>query len=260
MNHEQARSLRDAYLDNELDAAATLALETHVHECDDCRAKLAARRALLAQLKAAVRPYPLPATLSGRIRRALHQRRGALPGSARWLGALAAGVVLAVAGFLLGHALARAPNLDAELVDASVRALLSAHAVDMVSSDHHTVKPWLSARLPFSPPVPELGTQGDALLGGRVEYVARTPVGALLYQHGNHRINVYLWPRAMLRNAPMRAATLDGYHVLPARTGDFTAVMVSDLSRDELAAFAARWSAAAAAAADTGGVADGGAR
>ncbi|MGH8231627.1 MAG: anti-sigma factor family protein [Steroidobacteraceae bacterium] len=255
MNHEQARALRDAYLDNELDAAATLALEAHVRECDDCRAELAARRALVAQLRDAARPYPLPATLSARITRALHQRHGPPLPSAPWLSALAAGVVLAVGGFLFGHALGRPAHLDAELVDASVRALLSGHPVDVLSSDHHTVKPWLSARLPFSPPVPELATQGDALLGGRVDYLARTPVGALLYQHGNHRINVYLWPRATLRSAPTQAVTLDGYHVLPAQAGDFAAVMVSDLSRDELAAFGARWSAAATSAADASGVA-----
>ncbi|HEY3729963.1 MAG TPA: zf-HC2 domain-containing protein [Steroidobacteraceae bacterium] len=245
MNHEQAHALWDAYLDNELDAAATLALEAHRRECDDCRAGLIARRALLAQVKAAVRPYPLPATLGARISRQLRQRIRPRLARSPWLGSLAAGVVLVLAGFLFGHTLRGPPDLDAELVDASVRAVLSANPVEVVSSDHHTVKPWLSGRLPFSPPVPELSTLGDVLLGGRVDYVARIPVGALLYQHGNHRITVYLWPRGALRNPPTRAATLDGYHVLPVAAGDFTAVMVSDLGREELAAFRARWSAAA---------------
>ena len=66
--------------------------------------------------------------------------------------------------------------------------------MDVLSSSHHTVKPWLSSKLPFSPPVPDLNDQGDTPLSARVDYVEHSPVAALVYQHGNHRIDVFVWP------------------------------------------------------------------
>lgn len=252
MNHDQAQALLDAYLDDELDLAATLEIEAHVHDCQACTAWLAERRALIGQMHAPGVRYPLPPAVSARIDAQLRAsgasraRRAIAP---QWLGALAAGIIVAIGGFLLGQSWPRPPDLRAELVSASVRATLSPHPVNVLSSDHHTVKPWLSSQLPFSPPVPELSAQGDQLLGARVNYLAHTRVAALLYQHGRHQINVYLWPRSALPLAPPPDSTIDGYHLMTARAGAFTAVMVSDLSSGEMAAFRARWLALASAGA-----------
>jgi anti-sigma factor RsiW len=256
MTHEQAQSLLDAWLDNELDPATALALEAHVHDCPSCRAWLAQRRALLAQLRAAAVRYPVPAELPARITAQLGAARQ--PAAARprprptrqvqWFGALAAGLIVAIGGFLLGRSWPRAPDLRAELVSASVRAVLSAHAIDVLSSDHHTVKPWLSAQLPFSPPVPELAAAGDALLGGRVDYLGSMRVAALVYQHGHHQINVYVWPQDAMRIDAGLDVQADGYHLLSTRAGSFAAAMVSDLSAPELAQFRDRWRAEALAA------------
>ena len=254
MTHEQAQSLLDAWLDNELDPVTALALEAHMHNCPSCRAWLAQRRALLAQLRAAAVRYPVPAELSARITAQLgaaRQPAAARPRPARqvqWFGALAAGLIVAIGGFLLGRSWPRAPDLRAELVSASVRAVLSAHAIDVLSSDHHTVKPWLSAQLPFSPPVPELATAGDALLGGRVDYLGSMRVAALVYQHGHHQINVYVWPLGAMRIDAGLDVQADGYHLMSTRAGSFAVAMVSDLSAPELAQFRDRWRAEALAA------------
>ena len=106
--------------------------------------------------------------------------------------------------------------------------MLGPHPIDVLSSDHHTVKPWLSSQLPFYP-VPELAQQGDSLLGARVDYLGSNRVAALVYQHGHHQINVYVWPRDAVAVAPPRDGAIDGYHLTTARVGSFIAVVVSDI-------------------------------
>ena len=77
-------------------------------------------------------------------------------------------------------------------------------------------------------------------------------MAALVYQHGHHQINVYVWPRDAVAVAPPRDGAIDGYHLTTARVGSFIAVVVSDMSIEELAAFRDRWRSAASAATDPG--------
>src|SRR6202012_2013445 len=51
-------------------------------------------------------------------------------------------------------------DLATEVVNAHVHATLSNHLIEVASSDRHTVKPWLSARLDYAPPVPDLADEG----------------------------------------------------------------------------------------------------
>jgi len=251
MTHDEVRSLLDAYIDDELELATGVAVEAHLRGCAECTAWLAERRTLVAQLHAAALRYPVPGDLEARIGAQLRTQDRRYKIQPQWFGAIAAGLIVAIGGFLLGHSWPRPADLRSELVSASVRAMLGPHPIDVVSSDHHTVKPWLSGQLPFSPPVPELAAQGDTLLGGRVDYLGSARVAALVYQHGHHQINVYIWPRGALAEAP-RDGALDGYHLTSTQAGQFIAVMVSDLAVGELAAFRDRWHADASAATDAG--------
>jgi anti-sigma factor RsiW len=253
MTHDEVRSLLDAYIDDELELTTGAAVEAHLRGCNQCSAWLAERRALVGQLHVAALRYPVPGELSARIGATLRSQDRRLKIQPQWFGAIAAGLIVAIGGFLLGQFWPRAPDLRSELVTASVRAMLGPHAIDVLSSDHHTVKPWLSSQLPFSPPVPELAQQGDALLGARVDYLGSTRVAALVYQHGHHQINVYVWPRGAVAMAPSHNSAIDGYHLTATQAGEFTAVMVSDLAVGELAAFRDRWQADASAAMDAGG-------
>jgi anti-sigma factor RsiW len=252
MTHDEVRSLLDAYIDDELELATGVAVEAHLRGCAECTAWLAERRALVAQLHAAALRYPLPGDLGARIGAQLRAQDRRFKIQPQWFGAIAAGLIVAIGGFLLGQSWPRPPDLRSELVSASVRAMLGPHPIDVMSSDHHTVKPWLSGQLPFSPPVPELAAQGDTLLGGRVDYLGSTRVAALLYQHGHHQINVYIWPRGAGAMAAPRDSAIDGYHLTSTQAGQFIAVMVSDLAVGELAAFRDRWHADASAATDAG--------
>ena len=84
------------------------------------------------------------------------------------------------------------------------------------------------------------------------DYLNHTRVAALLYQHGRHQINVFVWPRSAMPLAAPPDSTTDGYHLMRARAGAFTAIMVSDLSLEELAAFREHWVAGATANAAPG--------
>jgi len=247
MNHDEARALLDAYFDQELDASAALAMEMHVRECEACNRFLAERRALRARIQAAPLRHDLPPALESRIRSKVLRRTARGHWAAAWPSAIAAGLVLAVAGFFVGRSVQRAPDLRDEVVSAHVRAMLSGRPIDVLSSDHHTVKPWLSSRLPYSPPVPE--PSGVTLMGARIDYLGHTRVAALVYQHGKHEVSVYVWPRGALgalssAGQPVQTSA-EGYHLAQIQVGSFTAEMVSDMSSGELAAFAQQWRASA---------------
>ena len=74
------------------------------------------------------------------------------------------GLAGALAGVALTLLLVRggAPNDAAvqAVIDSAIRSRMADHLTDVLTSDQHTVKPWLSARLNVSPSVPELEAKG----------------------------------------------------------------------------------------------------
>ena len=245
MTHEETQLLLDAFLDDELDVATASAVDAHAQDCERCMVWVTDRRRLRARLQAAPLRHEMPDAIRSRLRKQMPQTSPRARVLDSWPRAAAAGIVLAVGGWLIGHSLPHPTVLADELVSAHVRSVLSLHSIDVVSSDHHTVKPWLSGQLPFSPPVPELSEQVDTLLGARVDYLDHTRVAALVYQHGRHHVDVFVWPTSSDRLPVPSAAAVDGYHVVGTTAGDFTVAIVSDMDAEELRTFAERWSASA---------------
>jgi anti-sigma factor RsiW len=245
MNHDAAAQLLDAYLDEELDAGTTLSVEQHLRECQVCTDWLEARRALVTRLRTSGLRYTSPPDLERRLKVFRPARARQVIWMPAWLPALAASLVLLAGGFLLGRTTLVGSDVDAQFVAAHVRALLDDHTVDVVSSDHHTVKPWFGGRVSFAPPVPQLGTSEDTLLGGRLDYLEHQRLAVLVYRHGKHTVSVFVFPRGAFR-APLRARdSSDGYNVMTRAAGNFGVVFVSDASADELNEFARRWLEAA---------------
>jgi anti-sigma factor RsiW len=158
--------------------------------------------------------------------------------------AYAAGLVAAVALGWTGQRVLDASRdgtssqkaLVTALVDTHVRSLMADHLTDVLSSDHHTVKPWFAGKVPFAPSVPELQSQGFPLIGGRAEFVAGHTAAALVYGRGPHTINLFIWPTAAADvGAP--ATSYNGYSLVHWTDRGLTYWAVTDAAATELDAF-----------------------
>jgi anti-sigma factor RsiW len=161
--------------------------------------------------------------------------RRATRGPARWL-MLAGWPVALAASALLATVLLQQRSQEAdEVVAAHVRSLLADHLNDVVSTSHHTVKPWFAGKIDFSPPVPDLTSLGFELVGGRLDYLDHQQVAAIVYRKHGHIINVLAsLPGRDTTNIP-HTAHVQGYSVRSWRQSGLNLVAVSDIDPLELA-------------------------
>jgi anti-sigma factor RsiW len=130
------------------------------------------------------------------------------------------------------------------VVAGHIRGLLAPQPFDVASSDRHTVKPWFTARLPESPQVPDLATQGFSLLGGRVDVIGNSPVATIVYKHAAHTVSL----TTLRAGQKVPDQTIAGYNVRSWSDANFTYVAVCDLPSADLAVFESAFSAAESAA------------
>jgi len=217
-----------AYLDGELDAPASLELEREMAQNPALRASFERMRELSTAVREKAAYYPSPTR---------HKFRPAE--RKQWLWLAPAFALASILFFGLGVFLAQPgeeESLSNEIVASHVRATLANRLVDVVSSDQHSVKPWLSSRLPFSPMVADLSNEGFALTGARLDYIASQPVATLVYQRRQHVIDVFVWPSA--KESAKSAYARDGFNVEHFARGGMRYWIVSDLNRNELDDFA----------------------
>ena len=174
-------------------------------------------------------------------------REGRVPPSRRWFAgapSLRWGAPIAAAAVLVAVLLVpRSPDVGTQLVGNHLRAMqLESHLIDVVSSDHHTVKPWFAGKVSFAPIVKQLESDGYVLKGGRVDIVNGAPAAVLVYEAGRHVIDLYMWPAtAGSGGSPLQASQIDGFNLRHWQEGDLTIWSISDASADELTRFAERW-------------------
>jgi anti-sigma factor (TIGR02949 family) len=251
MNCNEAMALLPTYSDGELDAVQSAAMEKHVLGCPECGAQRDALVALRDRIRSEAPYYTAPASLRERVRaaiaRAPQARPAPRPTRERWhwlsTGALAGSVVTVFAWFL-GSAVLDwrvSTDLDAEVVANHARATLGNRLTDVSSSDRHTVKPWLSSRLDYSPPVQDFAPDGWPLVGGRLDYLGGQAVATLVYRYREHTIDVFVRPLSGGAIAPTPSlAARRGFNVAHATGAGMEWWGVSDVSADVLAALVAR--------------------
>ena len=245
MNCNEASALTVAYADGEVDGPRADAIKEHLATCADCAAASDAVLALRARIRADVPVYRAPAALRARV---LANAAAAAPSREprtrwRWLfaGAVAGCAATILTWFVVTMAIdwRAKEDLVAEAVAMHVRATLGNHRVEVASSDQHTVKPWLSARLDYSPPVRDMADTGFVLVGGRLDYLDGQHVATLVYRYRDHFIDVFVRPQsARVPGAAVR--TLRGFNVARATGAAFDWLAVSDVSADVLSGFVAK--------------------
>ena len=241
MTCDDVKPLLNARLDNELGPVPRAAVDSHLRTCSSCAADLAALENVSSAIRGEMHYYKAAPALRSNVLLALRgaeflDRRPRRTAWRTW-GAVAATIAfcaLVSAPFLV-DARNRRQLAAEEFISAHQRAL-AGRIVDVVSSDQHTVKPWFNGRLPFSPPVTDLASNGFPLEGGRVDYAAGRPLAALVYSRRLHRIDLFIRPEPG-ENAPPGHFERDGFNEISWKKDNFLFTAVSDLNTSEMATF-----------------------
>lgn len=246
----------NAFVDGELGLARQLEVEALLNADATLRAEVERLQALRAAVRGQAEYHVLPAALQARVQRMLPGATtpetdaagpaspaapGLRAGAQRWFAwrPLLSGLALASLAFVVVEHRPRGTDerLLQEVTASHVRSTVGERLVDVASSDRHTVKPWLSAHLDYSPPVGEVAMPALSFVGGRVDYLDGRPVAALVYRQRQHVIDAYVWP-STARDAGMQASAQRGFNHLQWVRGGMRFWLVSDLNAAELAAFA----------------------
>ena len=258
MNCHDATALIAAHADGETDGPQARSIDAHLADCPACTAKHAAILALRAELRAELPRHAAPADLRARVLAAVREQDDASSRPRRWppgerwqwmLGGALAGCAATLLAWSVGTAVIEWRGHDdiaVEAVGLHVHASQGDRMIQVASADQHTVKPWLSARLDYSPPVVDLGQEGFPLLGGRIDHLDHRPVATLVYGYRKHTIDVFVRPESA-GALPMAPRTVRGFHVAHARGGGMEWLAVSDAGAPVLASFVQRLAAEAAA-------------
>ena len=242
MNHERAFRALHAYADNEVGPVHRFFLSRHIARCPICAHEIGSLRAMRTALRTALPTHRAPPALAARIGAALPREAPPVPVRPRlWAGFAGTGLAGALAGvaltLLVTHASPEPDPLMTDLVEGHVRSLMANHLMDVETSDRHTVKPWLSARLDLSPVVRDLTAEGYPMIGGRLDYIDGHRAAAIVYRRDKHVINLFAFTQDGKQSEPPVLTGRDGFNVIRWRMGGLTYAAVSDVEPSQLMTF-----------------------
>ena len=247
MNCQQAKPLIEPYADGELEAAAILELEQHLRGCPECALALRNAQSLKKALKQDALYFKAPEALRRQVLAELPSPAKVVPQRPawnwrwNWLTSVMSGAAAVCLALLMAVVLTRPSaeeRLAQEIVSGHIRSLMAGHALDVASTDQHTVKPWFNGKVDFSPPVKDLTAQEFPLVGGRLDYLGGRTVAALIFQRHKHVINLFIWPAKATNAKPAAFPPRQGYQLVHWSDAGMAFWAVSDLNEKELMEFA----------------------
>ncbi|AWY40291.1 anti-sigma factor [Pseudomonas putida] len=227
------QTLIQGYLDKELDPPTTTKVAGHLAECAACAHVHDQAKLLVTGVKQSALYYRAPASLAASVFPAESPKPGFIERWRSWFAPAFSVATLALAVMLFVATPGSEQPLMDEAVSSHVRSLMGEHLNDVVSSDRHTVKPWFTGKLDFSPPVFDYKEQGFPLLGGRLDYLQHQTTAALSYGRNKHIINVFILPTTEA-DKPAQSESIRGFNVVSWQQGHMRYVLVSDVEKSEL--------------------------
>ena len=251
MKCEECQQSMQAALDGELDAAAVALQQEHLHSCASCQSVHTDLLRVRAMVRSHASRHTAPAALRLRVvddiahaqvresnwRRLFAQWKTWPWGRINFGFASTASLAFAVVFSLYLQVPTQSERLDQEIVATHYRSLQVDHLADVASSDQHTVKPWFSGKLDFSPAVVDLAAQGFPLIGGRLDYFDQHAAAGLAYRHGKHLINVFVWPDDSVRHHSDKIRSIHGFQLLRWSDDGMAYAAISDMNARELLQF-----------------------
>jgi anti-sigma factor RsiW len=247
MECDRATGLLSPMVDSALGPFTRWRVRRHVAGCTNCADKLEELRAMQSAIRTKLTFHRAPPGLAARIVAALPREVAPAP-SRPWFRMPAfsfgsTGLAGALAGVALTLLLVSGDNsaqreIMQDVIGSHIRSLQADHLTDVLTSEQHTVKPWLSARLDVSPPVKELKDQGFPLVGGREDYVDGHPAAVVVYRRAKHVINLFAWASPGRPDEPFHDESRQGFNIVTWRRDGITYYAVSDVEADQLAEFA----------------------
>lgn len=243
MNCDEVAALLGAEVDGEIDALRSHALRKHAAGCAVCGPRLessiASQRRVRRELPYHLAPPALRSRLAadmrsqGPVQSASPVRRWYWFGGGVLAGGMAAGLVWVASAVWVQAGFGE--DLPTRLVGLHTRATLGNHLIEVASSDRHTVKPWISARLDYTIPVVDASGAGFALMGARVDRLDGKPVAVLVYRHRLHVVDVFVRPA--VGGASDGGFMVRGFNVAMAHGAAMQWLATSDLNAAELGSF-----------------------
>jgi anti-sigma factor RsiW len=235
MKCEEVHHFIDTYLDGELDFARRVELEEHLAVCPSCQSLLEERQAFRAFFVAAVQEYKAPPQLEAKVLAAMRR----VPTKEKfslwrqpWIYATAV-VVMSVCLALKILFPDSEKEFSRQAVLRHSSSLSTSHFVDVASPNPVVVKPWLTARLDFAPPLVGSPASGYSLVGGRVDVIENRSVATLVYKHDQDVVSLFCWPPDK-EHLSSSERSVDGYRVSTWSNAQCNYVLVSKLSNSAM--------------------------
>jgi anti-sigma factor RsiW len=242
MQCSEAQGLVHAYIDKELDVVRALEIDAHLRNCPVCTTVYQRQHTLRAAIKRSAPTFPDSEMLFGRIKSALQAGNKSRSRRRLWW-SWGYGAVLVAAVVVTWAVTYALTSTDTEeqvtdsAVSAHMRSYMGDHLTDIAAADPAVVAAWFKGRLAFSPLVKDLSDKGFVLVGGRMDYLYKRAVAALVYRHGDQVINVFTWPVNRRDDFPARLLMDEGFRIMFWNSAGMNFCSISDISPAELAQF-----------------------